>query len=366
MVREGKVVTRLMLPAVAHLRPSADRRRRGGPLPQPGHRLPGGSRPAASGRSLRRTDRWTRSTVKRCWAATLGCEVVLLVATDVEAGPVCAPALRGRRRVHWSPPRRVLVGELAPLEPRRRRGRRVDAGWRLAVSGCDKVNAAHLLTCLLQAMDPGPRLVLQVGIAGALARRWASSPPAVGGRCRHRHPGGLLRHRQLEPRRLAVGRGSSGWPIAVVDGVESGGVFPLDGRLVAAALEVVASAATRQDESAVRGHQARAASPGARRALRDRFAGHRAGGRGRGAGRALGGAGRIHGRGRGGARLRALRRAVPGGPGHQQPGGRPGPGALAGAAGGGRGRVGGAGHRGRRWTACLSPSVEPAPTAGRG
>ena len=35
------------------------------------------------------------------------------------------------------------------------------------VTGVDKVNAAHLLTCLLQARRP--RLVLQAGIAGAFA-----------------------------------------------------------------------------------------------------------------------------------------------------------------------------------------------------
>jgi futalosine hydrolase len=167
-------------------------------------------------------------------AATLGCDVVLLVATDAEA------VVLARELVDTSAftvaTKKLLVGCLA--------GRRVV----LAVSGLDKVNAAHLLTCLLQAMDPGPRLVVQVGIAGALPGRGDIAPASVGdiviatneaySDTGSSSPAGWLSAREL------------GWPIGLVDGVESGGIFPIDGRLVAAALEAVAVAAARADETA--------------------------------------------------------------------------------------------------------------------
>jgi len=179
------------------------------------------------------------------WAATLGCEVVLLVATDVEAA-LLAPALRDAGEFQVTG-KRILVGEMAPLRPGQGTddtGRRVA----LAISGIDKVNAAHLLTCFLQAMEPLPRLVLQCGIAGALPQVGESTPAEVGdvvlatqevySDTGTSSPLGWLSAREL------------GWPIARVDGAETGGVFPFDGRLVAAALEVVADAAARQDESA--------------------------------------------------------------------------------------------------------------------
>lgn len=170
---------------------------------------------------------------------------MLLVATDVEAA-LLAPALRDSGEFLVAT-KRVSVGELAPLKPGpggADPGRRVA----LALTGLDKVNAAHLLTCLLQAMDPQPRLVLQTGIAGALPAVGEFTPASVGDvviATREAYsdtgsssPLGWLSARELD------------WPIALVGGVESGGVFPLDGSLVAAALEVVAEAAARQDESA--------------------------------------------------------------------------------------------------------------------
>jgi len=191
-------------------------------------------------------------------AATSGCEVVLLVATDAEA----AFLTRGLRDASALvvATKRLLVGHLGPLggadltggPPQRgaaagaapARERRVA----LAVSGLDKVNAAHLLTCLLQAMDPRPRLVLQVGIAGALPGKGDFASASVGdvviatqeaySDTGSSSPVGWLSAREL------------GWPIGLVDGIESGGVFPADGRLVAAALEAVALAAARADESA--------------------------------------------------------------------------------------------------------------------
>lgn len=171
--------------------------------------------------------------------------MLLLAATDIEAA-LLAPALRDSGEFQVAG-KRVLVGEMALLGPgpgAPDNGRRVA----LAVSGIDKVNAAHLLTCLLQAMDPLPRLVLQCGIAGALPQVGGFVPAEVGDvvlATREAYsdtgassPAGWLSARDL------------GWPIALVDGIESGGVFPVDGRLVTAALEVVAAAAARRDESA--------------------------------------------------------------------------------------------------------------------
>ena len=118
----------------------------------------------------------------------------------------------------------------------------------MAITGLDKVNAAHLLTCLLQAMNPRPRLVLQTGIAGALPSVGTFAPAVVGdvviatrdaySDTGSSSPAGWLSAREL------------GWPMASVGGIESGGVFTFDGRLVTAALQVVAEAAARDDESA--------------------------------------------------------------------------------------------------------------------
>ena len=205
-----------------------------------------------------------RLTCEELRAAGLGCEVILLVATDAEAA-LLARAL-GDASAFVVATKKLLVGYLAPLDaagsagglPRREEmaagiapagivpaaGRRVA----LAVSGLDKVNAAHLLTCLLQAMEPLPRLVLQVGIAGALPNKGDVASASVGdvviatqeaySDTGSSSPAGWLSAREL------------GWPIGIVDGIESGGVFPIDGRLVAAALKVVALAAARADRSA--------------------------------------------------------------------------------------------------------------------
>ena len=170
---------------------------------------------------------------------------MLLVATDVEAA-LLAPAMRDSGEFLVAT-KRVLVGELSPLEPGRGS---YDGGLRvaLAISGLDKVNAAHLLTCLLQTMSPKPRLVLQTGIAGALPSVGAFAPAVVGdvviatqeaySDTGSSTPAGWLSAREL------------GWPMALVGGIESGGVFTLDGRLVAAALQVVAEAAAGNDEDA--------------------------------------------------------------------------------------------------------------------
>jgi futalosine hydrolase len=172
-------------------------------------------------------------------AATSGCEVVLLVASEVEAAVLAAGL--NEPSEYFVATKKLLVGDLlSPQVAGRRRAV-------LALTGLDKVNAAHLLTCLLQAMDPEPRLVLQVGIGGALPGTGEFVPGSAGDvvigtqeaysdtGCSS--PSGWLSAREL------------GWPLALIDGRESGGVFPVDGRLVAAALEVAAGAAARAQGS---------------------------------------------------------------------------------------------------------------------
>jgi len=105
----------------------------------------------------------------------------------------------------------------------------------LAVTGCDKANAAHTLTCLLEGMVPAPRLVLQVGIAGAFP--FGPCPPQVGDIVLATHeaysdtgsssPDGWLSAADL------------GLPIACLDGLETGGRFPLDAGLVHAAAAII-------------------------------------------------------------------------------------------------------------------------------
>ena len=87
-----------------------------------------------------------------------GVEVVLLVATEVEAAPMRdGLSVRDRLRVagkDWT---------WGTVETVRR-----PVSVALLVTGCDKANAAHVLTCLLQAHRP--RLVLQSGVGGGFAR----------------------------------------------------------------------------------------------------------------------------------------------------------------------------------------------------
>jgi futalosine hydrolase len=178
--------------------------------------------------------------------ATRDCRLVLLTATEAEAEPL----LRGLRepRAHVVATKKVVVGLLGATPGQEKQGSPGDTAGdfvRLAVAigGCDKTNTAHLLTCLLQAMRPKPVLVLQVGVAGAFPRGperpagAAGSVPAIGD---------LV----IATEEAYSDTGSSspaGWlsagelqlPIASLDGVESGGRFPLDPSLVQAAVEVV-------------------------------------------------------------------------------------------------------------------------------
>ncbi len=164
------------------------------------------------------------------------CQLILLTATDAEAGPLLA-ALRDPER-HVMATKTIYIGEVcgpaggaARTDARKTASRAV-----LAVSGCDKANVAHVLTSLLQVMSPPPALVLQVGIAGALpagperAARVGDlivAASEVYSDTGTSSPGGWM------------SAGELGLPMARVDGVETGGSFLFDGALVERAAVVL-------------------------------------------------------------------------------------------------------------------------------
>jgi futalosine hydrolase len=169
--------------------------------------------------------------------ATRDCRVVVLCATESEAEPVRAALLD--LQTHVVATKTLYVGEIAS-EGAASSGPLPGVRLALAISGCDKANAAHVLTCLLQAMAPPPLLVIQAGIAGALP----GGGPGPGARV-----GDIV----LATEEAYADTGSSsprGWlsaawlglPIACVRGVELGGVFHLDVDLVLAATDAIHAA----------------------------------------------------------------------------------------------------------------------------
>ena len=168
--------------------------------------------------------------------ATRDCRLLLLTATGSEAEPL-RRALLGPE-LYVMATKKLFVGRLDPRQPSAREG--ATSGpvrTALAISGCDKANAAHVLTCLLQAMRPKPLLVLQVGVGGA----FPSVEPGTGARI-----GDIV----IATREIYSDTGSSspaGWlsadelglPLAWVNGGELGGDFPLDARLVEAAAAAI-------------------------------------------------------------------------------------------------------------------------------
>jgi futalosine hydrolase len=181
--------------------------------------------------------------------AAWDCRVVLLAATEGEAEPLRAALLKPEKHVVAT--KTIVTGELetagagpaiSAVGPTVGAVAGVQATGRpvkvvLAITGCDKANVAHALTCLLQVITPPPRLVLQVGIAGAL--------PAVPPR-----PSASVGDIVLATRETYSDTGSSssdGWlsaanlglPIARVGRTELGGSFPLDTSLVQAAAEII-------------------------------------------------------------------------------------------------------------------------------
>ncbi|OFW55368.1 MAG: futalosine hydrolase [Actinobacteria bacterium RBG_16_64_13] len=169
-------------------------------------------------------------------------QVILLAATAAEAEPLLAALLSPQ--THVVATKTVYLGELGLREPGSPAAAPTgSAGSRavpvaLAISGCDKANAAHILTCLLQAMAPStPRLVLQVGIAGAFL-------------CPGPRLGAGIGDVVVATREAYSDTGSSspeGWysaadlglPIARVRGAELAGAFPLDEALVRAAATAI-------------------------------------------------------------------------------------------------------------------------------
>jgi futalosine hydrolase len=178
---------------------------------------------------------------RRIQEATEGCRLAILCATAVEAGPIIA-AMTSTRTLSVAS-KELVVGDLpAAVGVSVPTLRAV-----LAITGCDKTNAAHAVTSILQAMEPAPALVLQVGIAGAL--------PAVGSEGGAR-PGDLV----VATREIYADTGSSspgGWlsaddlglPIAVVDGRECGNTFALNESLTAAATVILTAATGGPDGS---------------------------------------------------------------------------------------------------------------------
>ncbi len=178
-------------------------------------------------------------------AATRGCQVVMLGATEIEAAPLVG-ALR-RSAVYAVATKKILVGWFADqpnLDSECPEGREREVV--VAISGCDKANAAHVLTCLLQAMKPAPMLVLQVGVAGAFPKRLSeqgdgedapASQPGIGDLAIasseiYSDTGSSSPGEWISARELAI-------PVACVNGVESGGNFPFDAALVQEAVKVV-------------------------------------------------------------------------------------------------------------------------------
>ena len=173
--------------------------------------------------------------------ATRGCRVIVLAATEAEAEPLRAAMLKPER--HTVATKTIYVGGFeakapdSPVNGIPPDGARWMVRAVLAITGCDKANTAHLLTCLLQAMTPAPLLVLQVGIAGA----FLGGGPG---------PGATVGDIVIATRETYSDVGSSspvGWytaaeldlPIACVNGIETGGVFPLDAALVLSAADAI-------------------------------------------------------------------------------------------------------------------------------
>jgi futalosine hydrolase len=170
-----------------------------------------------------------------------GCRVVVLCATLLEAQPVIDGLDERRQSVVATKP--VIVGELTAGPSAPGLSHRVV----VAVSGCDKANAAHAVTCLLQAMDPPPLMVLQVGIAGALP---APGARQAGGSLGSAGPGDLV----IATKEIYADTGSSsptGWlsadelglPLGGLPGQEFGSIFTLDEELVKAVRGLLESAA---------------------------------------------------------------------------------------------------------------------------
>jgi len=107
------------------------------------------------------------------------CDLVLLTATREEAAPLLAGLADARS--YELATKTVVVGKLRAGSggPRNglSEGRSESSCAAVAVTGCDKTNTAHALTCLLETMaDALPSVVMQVGIAGGFETEDGSGP----------------------------------------------------------------------------------------------------------------------------------------------------------------------------------------------
>ncbi|MGB9879256.1 MAG: hypothetical protein ACPLRM_00715, partial [Anaerolineae bacterium] len=174
-----------------------------------------------------------------------GCQVAVVAATPVEAAPVEA-ALADKTCLAVAT-KQFVIGSLMwddRAAPRASQGPVVQAGSgvrvALAISGCDKANAAHAVTLLLECLAPRPSLVVQLGVAGALPAPQGTPGPQVGdvvvaSREEYADTGSSSPSGWLSARDL-------GLPIAAPGGIELGGVFPLDTGLVRKAVKIIQEA----------------------------------------------------------------------------------------------------------------------------
>ena len=156
--------------------------------------------------------------------------IILLTATEAEARPLRDALLQ--EASHTVATKSLYLGQI-----RRAPGPDTMVPVVVGVSGCDKANAAHLLTCLLQAMPLPPDLVLQVGIAGGFSEGGSAQAAAVGdvviatseaySDTGSSSPAGWLSAAEL------------GLPIACPADIELGGMFPLDLSLAEVARDVI-------------------------------------------------------------------------------------------------------------------------------
>jgi futalosine hydrolase len=168
--------------------------------------------------------------------ATSDCRLVLLAATEVEAEPLLGALIAPES--YTVATKKLFVGGLEVERSRDPEGlAAVIVRAALAISGCDKTNVAHALTCLLQAVKPKPVLVLQFGVGGAF--------PSAG-----RGAGARVGDIVLATEEIYSDTGSSspsGWlsaqdlglPVACAGGRESGGRFPLEEPLVRSAAALI-------------------------------------------------------------------------------------------------------------------------------
>lgn len=172
---------------------------------------------------------------------TQGCRVVVVVATEAEAAPLLDACLGPQRYVAAT--KTFIVGQFPsahrPVGAAAQQKGRAEPPVRavLAISGCDKANTAHVLTCLLQVQMPPPLLVIQVGVAGALPSAGPGPGAAVGDLVlatveAYSDTGSSSPSGWLSARELAL-------PIAQVGDTELGGVFPLDMDLALWAAEAI-------------------------------------------------------------------------------------------------------------------------------